>query len=221
MNMKRRRALGVLVIVALAVGVALPGIWWMNRTSTSVGSLARFEQTASGGRQVRPVPALPTNIAVHSGRVEDAPVGATAPVAIRVDDIGVDAPVRSVGQESNGEMEIPESVAEIGWYRPGAMPGRPGSAVLAGHVDSRSQGRGAFFRLSELQPGARITVTDTRRAEHQFEVVARRQFPKQQLPADLFATTGEPRLTLITCGGVFDNAASSYRDNIVVYAVAV
>jgi sortase (surface protein transpeptidase) len=143
------------------------------------------------------------------------------PIAVRIGGIGVDAPVVPVGLEPNGEMEIPDSVAQVGWYRLGAVPGRPGSAVLAGHVDSRAQGRGAFFALSAVEPGATVTVVDARGAEHRFEVVARRQFPKDGLPSDLFSNTGDARLALITCGGDFNRATRSYRDNVVVYAVAV
>jgi hypothetical protein len=35
----------------------------------------------------------------------------------------------------------------------------------------------------------------------------------------LFSGTGAPRLTLITCGGSFDAARRSYRENVVVTAV--
>ena len=51
--------------------------------------------------------------------------------------------------------------------------------------------------------------------------IARRQFPKDGLPADLFANTGDARLALITCGSDFNSTTRSYRDNAVVDAVAV
>jgi hypothetical protein len=55
-------------------------------------------------------------------------------------------------------MEIPEDVSTVGWYELGVAPGEAGSAVLAGHVDSRTQGRGAFFDLRDLDVGDRATV---------------------------------------------------------------
>ncbi len=218
--MKGRRGLLMVVAVSLVVAVAVPVAWWASRPSTDAGTLERF-QRGSRSRSVSPPPPPAIDIGTRSGRVEDTPVGATTPVAVRIGAIGVDAPVTPVGLEPDGEMEIPESVAQVGWYRLGSVPGRPGSAVLAGHVDSRSQGRGAFFSLNSVEPGAPVTVVDTRGAEHQFEVVARRQFPKDGLPADLFSNTGDARLALITCGGDFNSDTRSYRDNIVVYAVAV
>jgi hypothetical protein len=215
---KRRRGLILVASISLAVGVALPVAWWATRPSTDAGTLDRFER-GSRSRSVTP-PAPLAAVGTHSGRIEDAPIGATTPIAVRIGGTAIDAPVVPVGLEPDGEMEIPDSVAQVGWYRLGAAPGRTGSAVLAGHVDSRSQGRGAFFTLAGVEPGAPVTVVDTRGVEHHFEVVARRQFPKDGLPPDLFSTTGEPRLALITCGGDFNSTTRSYRDNVVVYAVA-
>jgi hypothetical protein len=39
---------------------------------------------------------------------------------------------------------------------------------------------------------------------------------KGALPGSLFATTGPPRLALVTCGGSFDPATGHYRDNVIV-----
>jgi hypothetical protein len=52
-----------------------------------------------------------------------------------------------------------------------------------------------------------------------FTVTGRRVYVKHQgLSGDLFATTGPPRLVLITCGGPFDSTTRNYQDNIVVFA---
>jgi hypothetical protein len=34
----------------------------------------------------------------------------------------------------------------------------------------------------------------------------------------VYGMTPEPTLRLITCGGVFDSASRSYRDNVIVFA---
>jgi hypothetical protein len=53
-----------------------------------------------------------------------------------------------------------------------------------------------------------------------YRVVAREEWPKGSVPLDrLFARTGAPRLTLVTCGGGFREDAGSYLDNVVVTAV--
>jgi hypothetical protein len=40
-----------------------------------------------------------------------------------------------------------------------------------------------------------------------------------QFPTDaVYGDTAGPELRLITCGGTFDRATHSYRDNVIVYA---
>jgi sortase (surface protein transpeptidase) len=116
-------------------------------------------------------------------------------------------------------MEIPQDVGVVGWYRFGPSPGRPGSAILVGHVDSHAQGPGAFFRLAGLRMGASISVKREDGTRVLFKVVARRSYPKGRLPRRIFDRAGQPMLTLVTCGGSFDRRLRRYADNIVIFAV--
>jgi len=86
-------------------------------------------------------------------------------------------------------------------------------------VDSARQGRGALFDLRSLAVGAGIDlVTESGRA-FRYRVTGRETVVKRRLPAErLFDRDGAPRLVVITCGGPFDRATSSYRDNLVVAA---
>jgi hypothetical protein len=91
--------------------------------------------------------------------------------------------------------------------------------VLDGHVDSATAGPGALLRLVDLQPGDNVTLVTDDHQQLTYAVAARRVYAKAgNLPADLFARTGPPRLVLITCGGPFDSATGSYQDNVVVFA---
>ena len=78
------------------------------------------------------------------------PARPTVPVSISVPAAGVVAPILPVGLKPSGEMEVPADVSTVGWYDPiegaGVIPGEAGTAVLAGHVASRVQGRGASTR---------------------------------------------------------------------------
>lgn len=161
-------------------------------------------------------------VQVHDARVGEQLVEQVLPpVRIRVPALGVDAAVQSMGIEPTGEMELPTDPATVGWYGYGPTPGEPGSSVVAGHVDG--DGRpGAFFRLGELAPGQRLTVTSSDGSSRAFRVTARRVFVKKSLPAPLiFRRTGRPVLTLVTCGGEFDRSTGHYESNIVVFATPV
>ncbi|MEH1165338.1 class F sortase [Micromonospora sp. CPCC 205539] len=144
------------------------------------------------------------------------------PVRLVIPKIDVTATVNAVGINGRtNEFEVPPSVDEIGWYRYGpGLETRAGSVVVAGHVDSARQGRGAFFRLGELNQGDTLTATGSDGQTRRYRVVAREEYRKTRIPLDrYFARDGKPRLTLITCGGPFDAKARKYRDNIVVTAV--
>ena len=142
-----------------------------------------------------------------------------APVALAVPALGIEAPVDPVGVRDDGQMAIPDDVDRAGWYRFGPVPGREGSAVLAGHVDDREQGLGELAPLREAQVDAQVLVTDAAGGTTRWRVVSREQLDKQALPVDrLFAREGPPRLVLITCGGEFLPEVGGYDSNVVVVA---
>jgi hypothetical protein len=142
-----------------------------------------------------------------------------APRRIVIRTIGVDAIIDAVGLKPDGSMAIPDA-ANAGWYHYGATPGQSvGSAVIAGHVDHQ-QSPGVFLDLPRLAVGAEIVVTDADGVARRFVVTERYQVSKDALPApELFRLSGDPTLTLITCGGRFDRSRRHYDDNIVIRAV--
>lgn len=162
---------------------------------------------------------------VDSGRFSDRATIEQGPLPTRItiDDISITAPIAPVGYvpETN-EMEVPTSHDLVGWYEFGPTPGSPeGSSVLAAHVDYNGR-KGVFFDLSSIDVGSLITVDFDDGTERRFTVVGGQQYDKETLPVDdIFAKSGDPVLTLITCGGAFDSSARSYEDNVVVYAVPV
>ncbi|AZI59078.1 sortase [Nakamurella antarctica] len=151
------------------------------------------------------------------------PVPVPVPTEISLPSLGVSAPVVSVGVEADGLMAVPANVQTVGWYQFGPAPGdAAGSAVISGHVDDRVQGEGVFARIGDLAPGDTIQVTDETGMVRTFSVIARESWPKSEVPLDrIFDRGGQPRLVLITCGGVFDRSSRNYEDNIAVTAVQV
>lgn len=172
--------------------------------------------------------AAPPTTAGPSGRVPvnagtlPADAATVPPAKLSVPAIGVTATVNPVGvNDRTGEFDVPPSVDQVGWYRYGpGLEAATGSVVIAGHVDSAEQGKGAFFRLRELDRGDTLTVAGADGRDRRYRVVAREEYAKTKIPLDrYFARDGRPRLTLITCGGPFDPKTRHYRDNIVVTAV--
>ena len=91
--------------------------------------------------------------------------------------------------------------------------------MIDGHVDTASQGPGAFFRLGRMGVGDAVELTDADGSTHRYRVTAAARYPKDVLPAaEVFAQDGPERLVLVTCGGEFDEASRHYADNVVVFA---
>jgi len=143
---------------------------------------------------------------------------ATWPSTVAIPTLGIAAPVQAVGVGSEGELIVPASPMDVGWYQGGAVPGEPGVALLTSHVDTRSEGRGVFAGLVEVGPGDSVLLETADGAGQRWVVVARSQHRKDELPAELFSRSGPPVLALVTCGGPFDRERRSYRDNIIVWA---
>ena len=152
-----------------------------------------------------------------SDHIDDSP----APTSISIARLDVDgAPIVGVGVEENGDMELPDAEA-VGWYRFNAKPGQEGSSVLAAHINYNGV-NGVFRHLTKVKIGDRVVVGFEDGSRSEFEIVEVAQYDKQQLPIErIFAKTGGPVLTLITCGGDFNRSVRSYDDNFVAYAVPI
>lgn len=142
------------------------------------------------------------------------------PTRIAIDDLYIDVPVRPVGLEDDGQLEIPDET-EVGWYRYGAVPGRSGATVLAGHV-TWNRTNGPFWLLRDLEPGALIDVELEDGSVRTYEAVERAVYGKDELPRNrIWRNTGDETLVLITCGGDYNPDIRRYLENVVVYAAPV
>jgi hypothetical protein len=156
-----------------------------------------------------PAPALPTA----------TPAG-PEPVSLTIDDLSISsAVVRPVGVEPDGEMEVPPA-DEVGWYRYGPRPGDEGSSVLAAHIAYGGED-GVFRHLADLPSGATLTVAYADGTTRQFQVTEVANYPKDSLPPSTWTREGPATLSLITCGGEFDESTGHYTDNVIAHTTPV
>lgn len=150
---------------------------------------------------------LPSRVAITPTRVVIPAIG--------VDTSRLEALMREPG---TGELAPPVDFNRAGYYVDGAVPGANGPAVIAAHVDDTT-GPKVFYRLRELVPSNLVLVTRSDGRQVTFGVDSVQQYPKDSFPTDaVYGPQPGASLRLITCGGSFDTAVRSYRDNIVVYA---
>jgi hypothetical protein len=145
-------------------------------------------------------------------------VASGAPTRVQIKTIGLDSSLETL-RITKGALQPPKRFDRAGWYADGTVPGDVGPAVIAGHVDSKA-GPAVFYRLRELTVGDRIDVLRGGKAVS-FVVTRTAWYPKSAFPTEeVYGPTPDRQLRLITCGGVFDRRLRSYKDNLVVYAVA-
>ncbi|RFU36600.1 class F sortase [Actinomadura logoneensis] len=145
---------------------------------------------------------------------------AAVPERVEIPDAGVRATVMPVGQNRDGTVQVPpfDAASRVGWYRAGPAPGTRGSSVLLGHYDDL-RGPAAFYRLHRVRPGAVVRVARSDGRTAVFRVDAVEQVPKRDFPGSrVYGDVRYAGLRLVTCGGRYDRAAHSYRDNLIVYA---
>jgi sortase (surface protein transpeptidase) len=201
----------------------------LSASMLGAGLLAAGAGTAglvvAGGSPASAVPlaARPSSVAVPSGRAV-APVWLSTvrptprPVFLTIPAIGVRASIINLGLNPNGTLQVPRTTTVVGWYTGSPRPGATGSAIIAGHVDSRS-GPGVFFWLRTMRRGDRIYVRRADGTLAVFTVTAVRIYPKDKFPtATVYGPVPDAELRLITCGGTFDYSTRSYLSNVVVYA---
>ena len=201
------RLAGALMLAAGAVVVA---------ASAAGLVLTRHPVTAQSAAAVLPAPTGPI---AAVPRPETARV--PRPVALTIPAIGVQTALVDLGLTSTGALQVPPSTSVAGWYTGSPRPGAIGSAVIAGHIDSRL-GPGVFFRLSRLRRGDRVYVRRADGTLAVFRVTAVQMYAKDEFPTRaVYGPTPDAELRLITCGGVFDSGLGSYLSNTVVYATEI
>jgi len=179
------------------------------------------DETAASPDPASTLSPLAQQLGPRFSAIPENPAPRPRPIGLQMQSIDVaEFPVRPVGLELDGQMEIPDET-EIGWYSHGATAGQPGATVLAAHV-SWNRTDGPFARLGIVEPGEQIEVALDDGTVRRYEVTERAVYGKLELPRErIWRTTGDEILVLITCGGDYNPDIRRFRENIVVYAVPV
>lgn len=140
------------------------------------------------------------------------------PIRLKIPRIMVDANITYLGLTKSGDMAAPSSVLDAGWYKHGASPGNPGSAVMAGHFDGPKGEPGIFANLSKLQPGDNLLIVDNKAQTVTFKVREARIYDQTDRPKEVFYSSDGAHLNLITCAGAWDKNQHNFQKRLVVFA---
>ena len=183
---------------------------------------------------VQPTPTLfDSNLDIKAGPVD-------VPLELQIPSLKVIAPVLGVGLTAENVMDAPRGVLgdpvwdSAFWYRGSGIPGEPGTATFAGHVNDPLGQPEIFAHLQDLHPGNLIIIHfKLTKIDIAFVVDQVKNYSVQESsdPAVLIqiygagplagtgpqpAPDGLSHLTLITCAGIYVNG--QYDHHIVVYA---
>lgn len=122
----------------------------------------------------------------------------------------------------DGQLQVP-GARRVGWWDGGAEAGDPfGSVVLAGHVDSKTEGLGFFSRLRGVRRGEVVVLNGSgHTASYRVVSVVSVRRDALATKSGAFDQTTDHRLVLITCTGAYDASRGGYEDNLVVTAVPI
>jgi hypothetical protein len=246
----RRRSLGclaaVLVIAVVLVGcgnketgealvksppyiIRLPSVQpTVQPTGQSTGQ-STGQPTVQATVQPTPTPFIPGPLFYPGLDHRVGPVD--VPLELQIPSLNVNAPVLGVGLTSGNAMDAPKG--PIGdpvwhtafWYRGSVIPGEPGTATFAGHVNDPLGQPEIFAHLQKLNPGDLIivhvnnTTIDIRFIVDQVQVYSMQESSDPALLAKVFGAgslDGLSHLTLITCAG--NIVRGQYDHYTVVYA---
>jgi Sortase domain len=215
-------------------GGAAALLFLLTGCSTPIAPPGAVVEQPVRAAQLPSAPPLESHAPTAPERVPEVPVRSAAlddldlerpvpPVRLRIGSLDLDLPVKPVGVRKDGSMQVPENPSVVGWYKFGPGVGSDsGATVLAAHVDSLRYGLGPFAQLKNLQPGAKVKISDADGDTITYRVEKITRTGKAELvDAGVFKRSGKPRLHLITCGGSFDQQSRTYSDNVIVTAIPV
>ncbi len=140
-----------------------------------------------------------------------------APMELRIPKLGLKAKVEKTSVDRQGQLEAPKNPKQVGWYRNGAVPGKPGNAVIGGHVDWYD-GPAVFRSLGRLRRGDVVEVKNDHGRVLKFRVTAVGIYYNGSVPvAQITGPTKKRGLNLYTCTGSFNRSAKNYSHRVVVF----
>jgi len=138
------------------------------------------------------------------------------PVRLIIPRIDVSADIKYVGVTTEGAMDMPNNLADVGWFKLGPRPGEKGSAVISGHVDGKDSEMGVFADLYRLKKGDKLYIENGKGVA--IFVVRESRVYDPGYADDVFKKSDNTHLNLVTCDGVWDGDKKSYSKRLVVFA---
>jgi hypothetical protein len=223
-----RRAIALIGLGALVAAAGVLTSWKALAASHhQPAASARHAAAAPHAAAARAKPSPPPG--------EPSPDAAEVPTTLVIPKIGVKTTIEPVGVDNQGAMMMPVNPENVGWLARGpwppqpspGWPGQQGDAVIAGHLDwyidpgdaAKGTAPAVFAQLDQLAVGDSVEIDFADGTQKEMWTVTDQEVaPYDSHPAGLFSESGDPRLSLVTCAGVWNSAANTYSQRLIVNA---
>ena len=215
----KKKIFGVLALAVISVcvfSVILVHTLWYS--SPEEEALLSSNIVKSLTATATPVSALTPTLTLAPTQ-SNSPTIENFPLQLIIPALNIDAKIQDVGITKKGNMGVPNNFTDVGWYKYGAIPGRLGSAVIAGHVNNGLAFPAVFAHLGDLKKGDDVYIKMDDGKEVHFVVVDLSTYDYNAKVSKVFNQNDDRYLKLITCTGVFVKSYGTHNKRLVVTAV--
>lgn len=171
------------------------------------------------GLKINPKDKITTPSITVTSAMSPSPKIISVPLSLRIPKLNIVTRVEHVGEDASGRMDVPKDVNNVAWWQHGAKPGEMGSAVFAGHYDTRTGQPAVFYSLKSLVAGDEIKIMVAGGEEYSYIVTDLKIYEDKSFPLNyVFTRSDKARLNLITCEGIFDRSNNMYDKRLVVFS---
>ena len=154
----------------------------------------------------------------ENNAVSNKPIVIGRPVKFAIPSINVSANIEKIGLNENGAVGAPEGAFDVSWFDLGPRPGENGNALISGHSGIWKDGSHSIFdNLHTLKPGDIVYVSDDNGTDRSFIVQEMRVYDKNETVPELFASSDNAGLNIITCHGDWIKSEKTYSKRLVVF----
>lgn len=164
--------------------------------------------------------AVPTEIEPSTAEKKSHQVASELPRYLSSERLGIEARIKEINL-SDSNIEIPDNIHDVGWYRGGGKPGDGRVTVITGSVMGQSR-KGALGKASSLVAGDVLTIEVGGGAVHNYIVKEVKSYSNGQINHNELLTSVKPDkegLNIVALESRFDVQSQNIENNFVVFAV--
>ncbi len=207
-----------IILFCLTFFFARTAIWEYHYYNEKEGSLRRVIETVEEAAEEV------DETEITEEQRSEYSVPANHPRYLTIEKLGIyNSRVLSMGINSDGELDTPRNIFDVGWYNQSSKPGDGGVLVIDGHNGGPNI-EGVFKHINQLYSGDEIVIERGDGVKFTYTVVENKEVPLAEADEYMHVAFASPvpgseALTLISCIGEWSQTQGTYLSRQFVRAV--